>query len=110
MTDKLPKALMAAWKALFGAAWREGYPDGGPGDQGEAWTRFLAALPNLLRQPASTRAEVVVAGWLFEEFVSREAAAVGLVASYGLRAGGGLRITWTTAGGYFGTDCDPSDN
>jgi hypothetical protein len=110
MTVKLPKALLAGWKSLFAAAWQEGYPDGGPGDQGEAWRRFLTALPNLLRQPASTRAEVVVAGWLFEEFVSREAADSGLVASYRPRAGGGILITWTTRGGYFGTDCDPSDN
>jgi hypothetical protein len=104
----MPKALMAEWRAMFAAAFQEGHPGADPAAQGEAWRRFLGQLPTLLtRHPAATRAEVAVAAWLFEEFISQESANAGLVASYGPRAGGGLRITWMAPGGYFSDDSFP---
>jgi hypothetical protein len=107
----MPESLMAEWRAMFAAAFQEGHPGADPAAQGEAWRRFLEGLPALLlRHPAGTRAEVAVAAWLFEEYAAQESAAAGLVACYRPRAGGGILITWTTAGGYFGTDSDPTDN
>jgi hypothetical protein len=48
MTVKLPGDLMRGWRRLFRALYRQGYPDAGPGDLGEAWGRFLTGLPAAL--------------------------------------------------------------
>jgi hypothetical protein len=103
MTVKLPKALLVGWKALFAAAWREGYPDGVPADQGEAWARFREGLPAALFRPRSVActdpALALVAGWLTEEHIAATALGHGLTAEWRPAPGGGVVVNWSDAEG-----------
>jgi hypothetical protein len=111
VTVKLPKALLAGWKSLFAAAHRAGHPDASVRDRGEAWKRFLVALPAILLGQRVRDAREAVGGWLEEEFISAQCGAPGSgwVALY-RPAPWGLITCWASQGGYLGPECDPSEN